>query len=68
MESVGLSDFVRYVLKEMCKQDWVQEKFFKDFEGVQSLDFFLDNMLFNKQVGKCRLLIFNVGRVYSRNI
>lgn len=52
MESVGLSDFVRYVLKEMCKQDWVQEKFFKDFEGVQSLDFFLDNMLFNKQVGK----------------
>lgn len=68
MESAGLSDFARHALKEMCKQDWVQEKFLKDPEGVQSSDLLLDNMLSNKQVGKCRPLTFNVGRVYSRNI
>lgn len=58
MESAGLSDFARHALKEMCKQDWVQEKFLKDPEGVQSSDLLLDNMLSNKQVGK----------VYSSNI
>ncbi|XP_034328936.1 mediator of RNA polymerase II transcription subunit 12-like protein isoform X5 [Magallana gigas] len=49
MESAGLSDFARHALKEMCKQDWVQEKFLKDPEGVQSSDLLLDNMLSNKQ-------------------
>lgn len=58
MESAGLSDFARHALKEMCKQDWVQEKFLKDPEGVQSSDLLLDNMLSNKQVGK----------MYSSNI
>ncbi|XP_056005371.1 mediator of RNA polymerase II transcription subunit 12-like protein isoform X2 [Ostrea edulis] len=49
MESAGLSDFARHALKEMCKQEWVQEKFLKDPEGVQSSDLLLDNMLSNKQ-------------------
>ncbi|XP_062609383.1 mediator of RNA polymerase II transcription subunit 12-like protein isoform X4 [Saccostrea cucullata] len=49
MESAGLSDFARHALREMCKQDWVQEKFLKDPEGVQSSDLLLDNMLSNKQ-------------------
>lgn len=50
MESAGLSDFARHALKEMCKQDWVQEKFLKDPEAVLSSDLLLDNMLSNKQV------------------
>nr|XP_022287518.1 mediator of RNA polymerase II transcription subunit 12-like protein isoform X2 [Crassostrea virginica] len=49
MESAGLSDFARHALKEMCKQDWVQEKFLKDPEAVLSSDLLLDNMLSNKQ-------------------
>lgn len=50
IESAGLSEFAKHALKEMCRQEWVQEKFLKDPDGVLSSDLLLDPMLTNKQV------------------
>ncbi|XP_069105326.1 mediator of RNA polymerase II transcription subunit 12-like protein isoform X3 [Argopecten irradians] len=49
IESAGLSEFAKHALKEMCAQDWVQEKFLKNPESVLSSDLLLDPMLSNKQ-------------------
>lgn len=38
-------------MKEMCRQEWVREKFLKDPDAVLSSDLLLDQMLSNKQVG-----------------
>ncbi|XP_063430577.1 mediator of RNA polymerase II transcription subunit 12-like protein isoform X5 [Mytilus trossulus] len=45
----SLSDFARHAMKEMCRQEWVQEKFLKDPDAVLSSDLLLDQMLSNKQ-------------------
>ncbi|KAJ8310216.1 hypothetical protein KUTeg_012081 [Tegillarca granosa] len=50
IESAGLSEFAKHALKEMCRQEWVQEKFLKDPDGVLSSDLLLDPMLTNKQM------------------
>ena len=46
----SLSDFARHAMKEMCRQEWVREKFLKDPDAVLSSDLLLDQMLSNKQV------------------
>lgn len=45
----SLSDFARHAMKEMCRQEWVREKFLKDPDAVLSSDLLLDQMLSNKQ-------------------
>ena len=58
METADLSGYTRHVLKEICSQGWVREKFLKDPEALCTSDLLLDNMLKSKQVREKLSLIF----------
>lgn len=50
MKSVGLSEYAKHALKEICSQEWVREKFLKNPEVLFTPDLLLDKMLSSKQV------------------
>ena len=50
METADLSGYTRHVLREICSQEWVREKFLKDPEALLTSDLLLDNVLKDKQV------------------
>lgn len=50
MKSVGLSEYAKHALKEICSQEWVREKFLKNPDILLSADYLLDKMMSNKQV------------------
>ena len=50
MKSVGLSEYAKHALKEICSQEWVREKFLKNPEALFTPDLLLDKMLSSKQV------------------
>ena len=50
IEHKSLAEYARYVLKEICRQDWVREKFLKKPEHLLSHDLLLDKTLTHKQV------------------
>ena len=50
IEHKALADYARYVLKEICRQEWVREKFLKKPEYLLSHDLLLDRTLSHKQV------------------
>ena len=54
MKSVGLSEYAKHALKEICSQEWVREKFLKNPDILFTPDLLLDKMLSNKQVRICR--------------
>ncbi len=59
LESTGLSDYAQYALKEICGQEWVQEKFLKDPDSLFAPDLLLDKMLSHKQVRNLTLTNWN---------
>ncbi len=50
MKSVGLSEYAKHALREICSQEWVREKFLKNPDILFTPDYLLDKMLSNKQV------------------
>ncbi|CAH1781069.1 unnamed protein product [Owenia fusiformis] len=49
MKSVGLNQFAKHTLREMCSQSWVREKFLKDPQNLFQHDLLLDDQLTPKQ-------------------
>nr|KAG5692294.1 hypothetical protein BaRGS_009504 [Batillaria attramentaria] len=49
MESKGLNDFAKHALQEVCRQDWVRDKFFKDPQALLNTEMLIDPMLTEKQ-------------------
>ncbi|XP_033116793.1 mediator of RNA polymerase II transcription subunit 12-like protein [Anneissia japonica] len=49
MDTAGLSDFAKITLKAICSQDWVQEIFLKNPDGLWSKDVLLDPMINHQQ-------------------
>ena len=54
VEQAGLSEYARHILKEICSQSWLREKFLKDPEALLTSDLLLDNGLSHKQVSDGR--------------
>ena len=57
IEHKSLAEYARYVLKEICRQDWVREKFLKKPEHLLSHDLLLDKTLTHKQVRNSQHLL-----------
>lgn len=56
MESAGLNDFAKHALQEVCRQDWVREKFLKDPQALFTTEVLTDPMLSSKQVSFATVL------------
>ena len=55
MESAALSDYAQHALKEICRQEWVREKFLKDPKGLLTEENLLDKILSAKHVSTMAL-------------
>ncbi|GAB6019774.1 hypothetical protein CHUAL_001322 [Chamberlinius hualienensis] len=57
IETAGLSDFAKHVLKQICNQDWVRERCLKDPEILCTDGYLVDSRLTNKQAQQLLQLI-----------
>ena len=60
MKSVGLNEYAKHALREICNQEWVQEKFLKNPEALFTMgENLMDKDFSPKQVsmqGKIKLV------------